>query len=122
MHVCVLSGRACTADCLRAGCLVCYHVRLDLYAQLGLYVVLELVLKIACCTVKFSAADAACLQVALSATIKLDLGTTLLFSGLYNVVSGVTFQIPMCVQVGWRPKHLLGQAHQHLHLPGWSQL
>lgn len=40
-----------------------------------------------------------CTQVALSATIQLDLGTTLLFSGLYNVLSGVGFQIPMCVQV-----------------------
>lgn len=39
-------------------------------------------------------------QVALSATIQLDLGTTLLLSGLYNVASGVGFQIPMCVQVG----------------------
>lgn len=38
-------------------------------------------------------------QVALSATIQLDLGTTLLASGLYNVLSGVGFQIPMCVQV-----------------------
>jgi len=38
-------------------------------------------------------------QVALSASIQLDLGTTLLFSGLYNVASGVGFKIPMCVQV-----------------------
>jgi hypothetical protein len=39
------------------------------------------------------------MQVALSASIHLDLGTTLLFSGLYNVLSGVGFRIPMCVQV-----------------------
>jgi hypothetical protein len=38
-------------------------------------------------------------QVALSASINLDLGTTLLFSGLYNILSGVGFRIPMCVQV-----------------------
>lgn len=41
----------------------------------------------------------ACLQVvALAATIGLDLGTTLLFTGLYNVASGFGFRIPMCVQ------------------------
>lgn len=40
-----------------------------------------------------------CMQVvALSATIGLDLGTTLLFTGLYNVASGLGFRIPMCVQ------------------------
>jgi hypothetical protein len=36
--------------------------------------------------------------VALSATIRLDLGTTLLFTGLYNVVSGIAFRIPMYVE------------------------
>jgi putative copper export protein len=40
-----------------------------------------------------------CLQVvALAATIGLDLGTTLLFTGLYNIASGLGFRIPMCVQ------------------------
>ncbi|KAF6260897.1 hypothetical protein COO60DRAFT_840848 [Scenedesmus sp. NREL 46B-D3] len=38
------------------------------------------------------------LIVALAATIGLDLGTTLLFTGLYNIASGVGFRIPMCVQ------------------------
>jgi hypothetical protein len=37
--------------------------------------------------------------VALSATIQLDLGTTLLLSGLFNIASGAAFRIPMCVQV-----------------------
>jgi hypothetical protein len=36
--------------------------------------------------------------VALAATIGLDLGTTLLFTGLYNIASGLGFRIPMCVQ------------------------
>jgi hypothetical protein len=39
------------------------------------------------------------LIVALSASIQLDLGTTLALSGLYNIVSGAIYQIPMCVQV-----------------------
>eukprot|EP00879_Flechtneria_rotunda_P023994 GHRR01025415.1.p2 GENE.GHRR01025415.1~~GHRR01025415.1.p2 ORF type:complete len:153 (+),score=28.67 GHRR01025415.1:488-946(+) len=38
------------------------------------------------------------LVVALSATIQLDLGTTLFFTGVYNVISGLIFKIPMCVQ------------------------
>jgi hypothetical protein len=42
--------------------------------------------------------DASIVQVALSATVKLDFGTTLLFTGLYNILSGFAFRIPMCVQ------------------------
>lgn len=37
-------------------------------------------------------------QVALVATVNLDLGTTLLFTGFYNIFSGLGFGIPMCVQ------------------------
>jgi len=38
------------------------------------------------------------LQVALVRVVGLDLGTTLCFTGLYNIFSGVLFGIPMPVQ------------------------
>lgn len=38
------------------------------------------------------------LQIGLVHAIGLDLGTTLLVTGLYNIASGVQFDIPMCVQ------------------------
>lgn len=37
-------------------------------------------------------------QVALVRVVGLDLGTTLCFTGLYNIISGVLFGIPMPVQ------------------------
>lgn len=37
-------------------------------------------------------------QVALVRVVGLDLGTTLCFTGLYNIVSGLLFGIPMPVQ------------------------
>jgi hypothetical protein len=54
-------------------------------------------------------------QVALSATIQLDLGTTLLFSGVYNVASGFGFQIPMCVQV--RTNELISLSTKSVYQP-----
>ena len=38
------------------------------------------------------------MQVALVRTVGLDLGTTLCFTGLYNIFSGLFFGIPMPVQ------------------------
>lgn len=38
------------------------------------------------------------MQIGLVHAIGLDLGTTLLVTGLYNIASGVQFGIPMCVQ------------------------
>jgi hypothetical protein len=52
--------------------------------------------------------------VALAATIGLDLGTTLLFTGIYNIASGLGFRIPMCVQ----PMKTI--AAVALAAPGWS--
>jgi hypothetical protein len=37
-------------------------------------------------------------QVALVPTIQLDFGTTLIVTGCYNILSGLAFGIPMCVQ------------------------
>ena len=41
------------------------------------------------------------LQVGLVKTTGLDLGTTLIFTGLYNIITGAAFGIPMPVQVRW---------------------
>lgn len=40
------------------------------------------------------------MQVGLVKAVELDLGTTLLFTGAYNIITGMLFGIPMPVQVG----------------------
>jgi hypothetical protein len=39
------------------------------------------------------------LQLGMVHAVGLDLGTTLIATGLYNIATGVQFGIPMCVQV-----------------------
>lgn len=55
------------------------------------------------------------LQVALVRVIGLDLGTTLIFTGVYNIASGLLFGIPMPVQP-MKAIAAIALADQHMRL------
>lgn len=55
------------------------------------------------------------LQVALVRVVGLDLGTTLIFTGLYNIASGLVFGIPMPVQP-MKAIAAIALADQHMRL------